>query len=130
MILSLLALLLPACGVQDDKEKADIEYAQSIATGLNDGEAEALDRAVDVEAMANRALAALSVTDEWKRGYRNGLKQDFSFGKPMAQAISTKSMTLAALMPTVIGYCSRSTTSTRASRTTRPIRQIRQSPSA
>ena len=87
MILSLLALLLPACGVQDDKEKADIEFAQAIAAGLNEGEAAPLDRVVDVEAMANRALVALSVSDEWKRGYRNGLKQDFSFGKPMAQAI-------------------------------------------
>lgn len=90
MLFALLAMFLPAGSLQDDKEKAAIEFVMGIQAGLETGDAEALDRAIDVDALATRALAGMDVTEEWKAGYRKGVKQDFSLGKPIAVAVKAK----------------------------------------
>lgn len=90
MLLALLALWAPACSLQDDQDKAGIEFARAIEAGLKSGDAAALDTAIDVDAMANRALVGITATEEWKSGYRKGVKQDFSLGKPITQALQAK----------------------------------------
>jgi hypothetical protein len=90
MMLSLLALVLPFCGLQEDKEKAEIDFGVAIADGLKAGDATALDRVLDVDALTDRAIAGLKVTDEWKTGYRKGVKDEFSLGKPIVKALQAK----------------------------------------
>jgi hypothetical protein len=87
MLIALLALLLPACSLQDDKDQAAAEFARAIATGLKAGDPTALDRVIDIDAMSNRALVGLDVNEEWKVGYRKGVRQDFTLGKPILQAV-------------------------------------------
>ncbi|HVR85892.1 MAG TPA: hypothetical protein VMU54_16350 [Planctomycetota bacterium] len=90
MVIALFALLLPASGLQDDQDKTATQFAQAIAAGFKSGDAAALDRAIDVDAMADRALVGMDAKEDWKRGFRKGVKETFSLGKAIAQSIQDK----------------------------------------
>ncbi len=57
------------------------DFARRIEESLRKGEPAALDRAVDVDAMLDRALQGVKAAPESMAGFRTGVKKSFEYGK-------------------------------------------------
>jgi hypothetical protein len=74
---------------QEPAERALEDLPRKIEEAFRKGDPAALDRAIDVEALLDRALKGVGGASESLAGFRNGVKKSFQFGPRVAQQLGT-----------------------------------------
>jgi tetratricopeptide (TPR) repeat protein len=88
IILSLLPLFL-VLGRGDVRAETAKVFAQRMATAIQSGDGAALDDAMDVDVMLERAYRGLEVSEAAKRDFGLGVKKSFSFGSMIVKEIES-----------------------------------------
>lgn len=82
---ALLAALL--LSVQEPAEAASVEVARAIEAAIAGKDFEAADRQFDVDALLDRATKGSAAPEDFKKGFRTGLKRKFTWGKAILEGL-------------------------------------------
>lgn len=85
--MNLLALVLAFASAQDPADKALEDLCRGIEESFRKGDPVVIDRAVDVDALVDRAVKGVNAEPASLAGFRAGVKKSFEFGRALAHEL-------------------------------------------